>query len=231
MLGAGSNLGGRRSILRAARVLLRDAFGPSLRSAPVWETEPLGPAQPRYLNGGFAVHWDDDLQLALDRCRVIEASLGRERRERWGPRTLDLDLLWHGSRSVRSPTITVPHAELHARTFALDPLLALVDDDALRAVRAGLPPSPASVSLDDDVPGDAADDLALALDRALDAQPAGEGPTRVLPVAVEAGGSLDATAAAARAAMRRAGEVVRRVAVLHHGDDGTRLAVLLAPPR
>lgn len=147
VIGAGTNLGGRRSILRAARDLVAHRFGVDrLRVAPVWETAPMGPPQPDYLNTAFALDFDGELADALDRCLAVERALGRERRERWGPRTLDLDLLWHGSMTCDTGTLTVPHRGLRARTFALDPLLALVPDAvdpgdgvALAPVRAGLP--------------------------------------------------------------------------------------------
>lgn len=157
VIGAGTNLGGRWSILRAARDLVAHRFGDAaLRVAPVWETAPLGPPQPDYLNTAFALDFDGDLTDALARCLAVERSLGRERRERWGPRTLDLDLLWHASRHLVTDGLAVPHAGLRARAFALDPLLALVPDAvdptdgaALAQVRALLPPSAAPSRLDE----------------------------------------------------------------------------------
>lgn len=173
VIGAGTNLGGRWSILRAARDLLAARFGVTgVRVAPVWETPPMGPPQPDYLNTAFAIEHRGTLGEALELCRRVERALGRERRERWGPRTLDLDLLWHASLHCRTDALTVPHEGLRSRTFALDPLLALVpdavdptDDVSLAAVRAGLPPSAPPSPLGDGFttrPKDRADRLAAA---------------------------------------------------------------------
>ncbi len=171
VIGAGTNLGGRRSILRAARDLVAHRFGVAeLRVAPVWETAPMGPPQPDYLNTAFALDFRGALPDALDLCLDIERSLGRERRERWGPRTLDLDLLWHESMSCDGGGLTVPHQGLRERTFALDPLLALVpgavdprDGTALAEVRMALPAAGPSTLLGDGFagrPDDRADALA-----------------------------------------------------------------------
>lgn len=171
VIGAGTNLGGRRSILRAARDLVAHRFGVAdLRVAPVWETAPMGPPQPDYLNTAFAFDYRGALPDALDRCLDIERALGRERRERWGARTLDLDLLWHASMSCDGGGLTVPHQGLRERTFALDPLLSLVPDavdprdgTALSEVRRTLPAAGPSTLLGEGfeaLPGDRADALA-----------------------------------------------------------------------
>ena len=158
VIGVGTNLGGRRSILRAARDLVAARFGASdLRVAPVWETPPMGPPQPDYLNTAFALELVGTLASALEQCIDIERSLGRERRQRWGARTLDLDLLWHAREHCHGPSLTIPHEGLRGRTFALDPLLALVpsavdptDGTLLAAVRATLPAGRAGTPLGDD---------------------------------------------------------------------------------
>lgn len=126
LLGLGSNLGSREALLRAAARMLASTPGVTLRAAsPVWETLPLGPAQPCYLNA--ALDLDTALSPAglLDLTRGVERDLGRVRRARWGPRTLDLDLLWCAHPRMSSSDLTIPHAGLTERTFALDPLLAL----------------------------------------------------------------------------------------------------------
>jgi 2-amino-4-hydroxy-6-hydroxymethyldihydropteridine diphosphokinase len=159
VIGAGTNLGGRRSILRAARDLVAHRFGVErVRVAPVWETAPMGPPQPDYLNTAFALDFDGSLTDALELCLGVERSLGRERRERWGPRTLDLDLLWHASMRCDTDSLAVPHRGLRERTFALDPLLALVPDArdptdgaTLAALRAALAPAGPSTPLGDAV--------------------------------------------------------------------------------
>ncbi|MEZ4390853.1 MAG: 2-amino-4-hydroxy-6-hydroxymethyldihydropteridine diphosphokinase [Polyangiales bacterium] len=129
VFGLGSNLGGRASLLRAGAELLAARLGArGLRAAPVWRTEPVGPPQPEYLNSGVAVETALELPAILDVALGVEADLGRERRARWGPRSLDLDILWHAGAPLRTSRLSVPHAELAHRPFALAPLLALVPD-------------------------------------------------------------------------------------------------------
>lgn len=147
VVGVGSNLGSREATLRAARDLLSaDAELGLAAVSPVWETAPVGPPQPAYLNAAFLLHTSLPLDAVLARCAEVERALGRERRERWGPRTVDLDILWAEGERVDRPGLTVPHAALRDRAFALDPLLALAPDardpvDGARysKVRARLP--------------------------------------------------------------------------------------------
>jgi 2-amino-4-hydroxy-6-hydroxymethyldihydropteridine diphosphokinase len=124
VLGIGSNLGGRRSLFRAAARLLHDVPGCSLlaRSA-LYESAPLGPPQPDYLNGALRVGWEGEIDDLLRATQRVEQLLGRERRERWGARTLDIDLLHWSEGEVSRPGLEVPHRELAARPFALAPLL------------------------------------------------------------------------------------------------------------
>ncbi len=147
VVGVGSNLGDREAALRAARDLLRADPGLGLSAvSPVWETAPVGPPQPAYLNAAFLLVTALPLDAVLARCMAVERSLGRERRERWGPRTVDLDILWAEGERVDGPGLTVPHAALRDRVFALDPLLALapaardpLDGESYGEVRARLP--------------------------------------------------------------------------------------------
>lgn len=126
VLGLGSNLGGRVSLLRAAADLLAWRLrAPRATPAPVWRTAPVGPPQPDYLNTAVSFETALDLERVLDVALATESSLGRVRRERWGPRTLDADLLWHDGPPTHTHRLDVPHPELARRTFALAPLLAL----------------------------------------------------------------------------------------------------------
>ncbi len=115
----GSNVGDRASHL----VLARDAIAqfPASRvigASAVEETAPLGPIQqPHYLNQMLAVETRLSPYALLGRLRVLERAAGRERRERWGPRTLDLDLVLFERASVASESLTVPHPELARRQF------------------------------------------------------------------------------------------------------------------
>jgi 2-amino-4-hydroxy-6-hydroxymethyldihydropteridine diphosphokinase len=147
VIGVGTNLGGREAAVCAARDLLdaRDDIEVMATSA-LYETEPLGPPQGAYLNAALRVETslspDDLLHVVLR----TERRLGRRRSvdQRWGPRSVDLDLLWDARGPHRSGALRVPHAELTNRTFALAPLLDVAPelDDLYGAAlaRAGGPP-------------------------------------------------------------------------------------------
>jgi 2-amino-4-hydroxy-6-hydroxymethyldihydropteridine diphosphokinase len=125
----GSNLGDREGALRRAVVLLEAE--PGIRVAAVSslrETEPVGyEDQPRFLNGACAVETQLEPHELLARLLAIETALGRTRDgvPRYGPRTVDLDLLLYGQETVDEPDLTVPHPRLAERRFALEPLAEL----------------------------------------------------------------------------------------------------------
>jgi 2-amino-4-hydroxy-6-hydroxymethyldihydropteridine diphosphokinase len=121
-VGLGANLGDREAaILRAADLL------PAARLSTIRETAPWGYAdQPPYLNAVAEVETDLPPRPFLDRLLRIERDLGRLRLgPRWGPRTIDLDLLLHGTAVLGEPGLTVPHPRLHERLFVLEPLAEL----------------------------------------------------------------------------------------------------------
>lgn len=126
----GSNLGDRHAHLAAALLAL-DAL-PSTRlvaSSPIYETAPLGPdGQQDYLNAVARLATHLAPHALLDALLAIEQSRGRLRRERWGPRTLDLDLLLHGETTLHDPRLTLPHPAMLARAFVLTPLHDLAPD-------------------------------------------------------------------------------------------------------
>jgi 2-amino-4-hydroxy-6-hydroxymethyldihydropteridine diphosphokinase len=127
-VGLGSNLGDRRATLLRALELL--GAEPGIRVEAVSglrETEPVGLAdQPRFLNAVAAVETELPPRALLDRLLGVERALGRMRDGlRFGPRTIDLDLLLYGCETVVEPGLTVPHPRLHERRFALEPLLEL----------------------------------------------------------------------------------------------------------
>jgi len=118
-VGLGSNLGDREATLRAAIAALPGVVAVS----ELRETDPVGVTeQPAFLNGAVALETDLSPRELLETLLAVERELGRQRRERWGPRTIDLDLLVYGSETVDEPGLTVPHPRLHERRFALDPL-------------------------------------------------------------------------------------------------------------
>jgi 2-amino-4-hydroxy-6-hydroxymethyldihydropteridine diphosphokinase len=121
-IGVGANLGDREATIRAALAALPGVVGVS----QLRETDPVGVVdQPPFLNGAVAVETDFSPRELLDALLAVERELGRERRERWGPRTIDLDLLLYGDETIDEPGLTVPHPRLHERRFALEPLIDL----------------------------------------------------------------------------------------------------------
>jgi len=129
-VGLGANLGNREAALRGALAALADAPGVRvLRVSPLYETDPVGVTdQPPFLNQVAELETDlapDDL-LAL--LLAIERRFGRRRRIRWGPRTLDLDLLLYGDAQIATERLHVPHPRMTERAFVLVPLADIAPD-------------------------------------------------------------------------------------------------------
>jgi 2-amino-4-hydroxy-6-hydroxymethyldihydropteridine diphosphokinase len=126
-VGIGSNLGERESHLRRAIELLGAEEGIEVVAvSSLRETEPVGPVeQGPFLNGAVRIETELPPRELLERLLGIEQRLGRVRLERWGPRTIDLDLLLFGDLVLDEPGLTVPHPRLAERRFALEPLLEL----------------------------------------------------------------------------------------------------------
>ena len=99
-----------------------------VRASRVWDTAPLGPPQPRYLNAVLELETTRTPASLLRLLRQVEQAAGRLRDVRWGPRTLDLDLLLVGDLVVRTPELTLPHPEMAWRRFVLAPLAELRPD-------------------------------------------------------------------------------------------------------
>jgi len=131
-VGLGANLGDREATIRRAVALLDGVAGVTVTSVSnLHETEPWGPVeQPRYLNGALAVETGLGPRGLLGTLLDVEHQLGRarEREERWGPRTIDLDLLLYGELVLDEPGLAVPHPRLHERRFVLEPLAELAPD-------------------------------------------------------------------------------------------------------
>jgi len=126
-VGIGSNLGDREDNLRRAVELLSAEDGVEVTGvSEIRETEPVGPIeQGPFLNGALRVETDLGPGELLEVLLAVEQHLGRVREERWGPRTIDLDLLLYGDEALDEPGLTVPHPRLHERRFALEPLADL----------------------------------------------------------------------------------------------------------
>jgi 2-amino-4-hydroxy-6-hydroxymethyldihydropteridine diphosphokinase len=131
-LGLGSNLGDRLANLQRAVDLLGAAEGIRVvRSSRVYETDPVGPPQPDYLNAVIEVETTRDAYGLLDAALSVENEMGRVRTERWGPRVIDVDVLTFGDEEVDEPDLQVPHPRMHERGFVLAPLLELEADPPL----------------------------------------------------------------------------------------------------
>ncbi len=124
-VGLGANLGEREQTIRAAA----DLIG-ARRLSSVRETEPWGLVdQPPFLNAVAELETDVESRLLLERLLSVERQLGRVRGpERYGPRTIDLDLLVFGELVIDEPGLTLPHPRLHERLFVLEPLAELAPD-------------------------------------------------------------------------------------------------------
>ncbi len=125
ILGLGSNLGDRRGRLAEAVESLSGVVSVS----PVYETEPVGgPAQPDFLNIVVVVERDPVPRTLLGVCHRLEAAAGRVRGERFGPRALDVDILWIDGITVDEPDLQVPHPRMRSRRFVMAPLRDVAPD-------------------------------------------------------------------------------------------------------
>lgn len=124
-LGLGSNLGDRLALLRAAVAALPDVVALS----DVYETAPVGgPDQEPFLNLVVELETTRTPRELLECCRELEAAADRVRGERWGPRTLDVDVLWIDGVTLDEPDLIVPHPRMYERAFVLVPLRELAPD-------------------------------------------------------------------------------------------------------
>ena len=146
-LGLGSNLGDREATIRGALELLQaDDEIDVMAVSSLKETDPVGyEDQPRFLNGATALRTELTPRELLERMFAVERQLGRVRTgPRFGPRTIDLDLLLYGQESIDEPGLRVPHPRLAERRFVLEPLAELNTDlevpgrGTVRALLAGL---------------------------------------------------------------------------------------------
>lgn len=132
----GSNLGDRRGAIERAVEALRGAERVKVvRLSPVIETAPVGGpvGQGAFLNAACELQSSLDPRQLLDLLLAVEATMGRERRVRWGPRPIDLDLLLFGDRIIHEPGLRLPHPRMHERLFVLEPL-AMIAPNAVHPV-------------------------------------------------------------------------------------------------
>ncbi len=129
-VGLGSNLGDRERNLRSALAALDAPDVRVLAVSRFRDTDPVGYVdQPRFLNAAALVETELSATELLERLLAVERSLGRERTgPRFGPRTIDLDLLLYGNETLVEPGLTVPHPRLAERRFVIEPLVELDRD-------------------------------------------------------------------------------------------------------
>lgn len=129
-LGLGSNLGDRMAYLRNALRLLQEAGVVIQQESAVYETSPVGGvAQDRFLNMVVKAATDLEPQVLLEVIHRIEQQLERIREVHWGPRTLDIDILYFAEQTIATETLVIPHPELFKRLFVLVPLLDVCGTD------------------------------------------------------------------------------------------------------
>lgn len=129
-IGLGSNLAAPAQQLRSAlEALAQLPLSRLAGSSAFYQSDSLLPGQPRYTNAVAALDSDLAPLDLLDALQAIEIDQGRERHERWGPRTLDLDILLFGDRLIDEPRLKVPHYHMQARAFVLYPLAELAPEN------------------------------------------------------------------------------------------------------
>jgi 2-amino-4-hydroxy-6-hydroxymethyldihydropteridine diphosphokinase len=128
-LSLGANLGDRKAVLDSALHAISDVCGQLVSVSDVYETAPWGVIdQPLYLNIAILVQTNLSANLLLEKCQNIENSFGRERTERWGSRTLDIDILFYDDLVMETEFLTLPHPRLAERKFVLVPLVEIAPD-------------------------------------------------------------------------------------------------------
>ena len=124
-IGLGANIGAREGNIRHAITLFREyGAGRIKRVSTLFETEPVGgpPGQRMFLNGAALIDSDAEPMEILSSLKDIEERVGRIARERWGPREIDLDILFYGDRIISMPGLEIPHPRICERGFVLRPL-------------------------------------------------------------------------------------------------------------
>jgi 2-amino-4-hydroxy-6-hydroxymethyldihydropteridine diphosphokinase len=118
----GSNLGDRKLFLQQAIAHIEKGIAPIVQASGVYETQSWGKTDaPDYLNQVLLLQTDMPAQMVLKKILSIELLLGRRREEKWGSRTIDIDILFYGDAVIDEPDLKVPHPEMHKRRFTLEP--------------------------------------------------------------------------------------------------------------
>jgi 2-amino-4-hydroxy-6-hydroxymethyldihydropteridine diphosphokinase len=122
----GSNLGNREMFLQQAAYEIEKAIDPIAKRSAILQTPAWGKTdEPDYLNQALLIKTDMPATEILQTILAIELLLGRERIEKWGSRTIDIDILLYGDEIISLPGLIVPHPQLHKRKFAMEPLIEI----------------------------------------------------------------------------------------------------------
>jgi 2-amino-4-hydroxy-6-hydroxymethyldihydropteridine diphosphokinase len=146
-LSLGSNLGDREANLRTAIEKLGE-FGNIAAISSFYETEPVEvTAQPWFVNCAVKLDTEKMPRQLISAILALEQSMGRQRKQQKGPRTIDIDILLFGSSVIEIPSLTIPHPHLHERRFVLEPLAEIAPEArhpifkrSMRELRDALPP-------------------------------------------------------------------------------------------
>lgn len=128
-LALGSNMGERKVNLRVAATLIDKEIGKIVKSSHVYETQPWGKKdQDFFLNQVVMANTTLDPRELLEAITKIEREMGRQRTEKWGPRLIDIDILFYGKRVVRDKGLEIPHPEIQERAFVLVPMMEIAPE-------------------------------------------------------------------------------------------------------
>lgn len=138
-LGLGGNIGDPVAAFGTALARLRGHDAITLTGiSSVWRTAPWGKLdQPEFRNMAVLLETSLSAEELLDLCLAIERESGRERRERWGPRTLDIDILTYGGQTIDRPGLQVPHPRIAERAFVLAPLAEIAPEEMIGGFKVG----------------------------------------------------------------------------------------------
>jgi 2-amino-4-hydroxy-6-hydroxymethyldihydropteridine diphosphokinase len=128
-LSLGSNLGEREVLLRKAVELIGENIGEVLAVSSIYETLPWGKTdQPNFLNLALVVITELSPEEVLTKTQFIENQLGKDKKEHWGARLIDIDIVLFEDKIIDTPHLKIPHPYLHERTFVLEPLAEIAPD-------------------------------------------------------------------------------------------------------
>lgn len=129
IIAAGSNLGDRHAVLRKAGAFLNSISSSTPLKSSIWESEPVGPSKFTFLNSAAKIETDIKPSALLAKLKLFEKEMGRdEKRIRWGPRILDLDIITYSNLVIQQENLIIPHPEYTVRRFVLLPMNEILQD-------------------------------------------------------------------------------------------------------